>query len=264
MKGIVFHQYDGTGNFQQWKEEMTLVLLANDMWCFIEGEDLGEKKTVENRKQRAFAYIALNLSTSCRDCLRHLGSRDPKEAWKAVLARFERTTAASKMAVLDSLLNLRCGDSNLDYISQFNEYVNRLTSMEEKLGRDLKIAILLRGLPQRYDYLVGMIKVRENLPELEEVIQLISLEHQADSGPRLRAYTADAFKCDHRNHEVSRCWKLHPELAPICNMCRQRGHLQKRCPSRKGAVERPVEQTTANYVKQEVDYVLDDMPPISL
>jgi hypothetical protein len=66
------------GSFQQWKEEMTLVLLANDMYCFIEGTDTGEKKTADYRKQRAFALIALNLSRCCRDCLRHLDSRDPK------------------------------------------------------------------------------------------------------------------------------------------------------------------------------------------
>jgi hypothetical protein len=253
-------------SFQHWKEEMTLILIANDMWGFIDGEDLGEKKTLESRKQRAFAILSLNLSRSCRDCLRHLESRDPKEAWNAIIARFERTTAASKMATLDSLLNLRCGDSVLDYVSQFNEHVNRLASMGEKLGRDLKIAILLRGLPPRYEYLASMIKVRENLPELEDVIQLIFLERQTESiGPRVQVhYASETVKCDHRNHDVSRCWKLHPELAPVCNICHQRGHMQKRCPNRRGdPVGRPVEQAAANYVKQDLgDF--DEMLPISL
>jgi hypothetical protein len=86
---------------------MTLVLLAGNVWCFIAGEDQGDKKAVKHRKQRAFAILALNLSRSCRDCLRHLDSRDSKEAWHAIMARFERTTPATKMAVLDSLLNIQ-------------------------------------------------------------------------------------------------------------------------------------------------------------
>jgi hypothetical protein len=143
MKGVVFNQYDGTGGFQQWKEELTLILLANDMYCFIDGSEqaLGDKKTLDYRKQRAYAIIALNLSRSCRDCLRHVVSRDPKEAWEAVLARFEQTSASTKMAVLDTLLGLRCGSSMLDYVSKYNECVSRLTSMGETLGKDLKVAI---------------------------------------------------------------------------------------------------------------------------
>jgi hypothetical protein len=143
LKGVLINQYDGTGDFQQWKEEVILVLLANDMFCFVNGTDPGNKKTADSRKQRAFAIIALNLSRSCRDCLRHLNSHDPKEAWDAVLSRFEQTSAATKMAVLDSLLGLRCGNSVLDCVSKFNEYVNRLTIIEETLGKDLKVAISL-------------------------------------------------------------------------------------------------------------------------
>ena len=49
LKGVLFKQYDGTKSFQQWKGELTLVLLANDMYCFIEGTDTGDKKTVDGR-----------------------------------------------------------------------------------------------------------------------------------------------------------------------------------------------------------------------
>jgi hypothetical protein len=175
LKGVVFNQYDGTGSFQQRKEELTLVLLANDMWCFIEGTDSGDKKTSDQRKQRAFAIIALNLSRSCRDCLRGMDTKDRKEAWDAVLSRFEQTTPATKMAVLDALLNMRCGSSVLEYVSAFNGHVARLSSMDKRLGKDLKDAMFLRGLPMRY-YLVSSIKVREKLPELEEVVQLVLIE----------------------------------------------------------------------------------------
>jgi hypothetical protein len=222
------------------------------MFCFVDGTDPGDKKTADSRKQRAFAIIALNLSRSCRDCLRHLNSRDPKEAWGAVLARFEQTSAATKMALLDSLLGLRCGNSVLDYVSKFNEYVNRLTSMEETLGKDLKVAIFLRGLPTKYQYLVSMIKVREKLPEVDEVIRLVFLETQAGTDvPGGEALTVNTVQCTHWIHEPAKCWWLHPELTPICHNCRQRGHLRRNCPNGKGgAIDSQTMTATTNSVKQ--------------
>jgi hypothetical protein len=74
LKGIVFNQYNGTGSFQSWKEEIRLVLMANDLWCFIDGSDQGDKKMADTHSNKAYAIIALNLSRSCRDCLRSLGS----------------------------------------------------------------------------------------------------------------------------------------------------------------------------------------------
>lgn len=255
MKGIVFNLYDGTGSFQQWKEEMTLVLLANDMYCFIEGTDTGDKKTSDYRKQRAFALIALNLSRSCRDCLRHLESRDPKQAWEAVLARFERTSAAAKMAVLDTLLNLRCGESMLDYVSKFNECVGRLESMEEKLGKDLKVAIFLRGLPKKCRYLVDSIKVRERFPEIEEVINLALMEARYERNEFAEeVHMAERPRCAHANHEPSKRWVVHPELGPVCHNCGRKGHIKRDCPDGKGgAMESKRMTATADYAKQESD-----------
>ena len=64
-----------------------MILLANDLYCFVEGTDPGDKKTTDQlqRRQKAFAIIALNLSRSCRDCFSHLESKDLKEAWEAAL-----------------------------------------------------------------------------------------------------------------------------------------------------------------------------------
>jgi hypothetical protein len=118
-KGVVFNKYDGTGSFQSWKEEMQLMLMANDLWGFVDGTDSGDKKSADSRRQKAYAVIALNLSHSCRDCLRSLDSQDPKEAWGAVIARFDKPSASAKMALLDSVLNLRVTGTVLEYISSF-------------------------------------------------------------------------------------------------------------------------------------------------
>jgi hypothetical protein len=140
--------------------------------------------------------------------------------------------------------------------------------MDEKLGRDQKIAILLRGLPPRYKYLVSMIKVQDKSPELEEVVQLILMESQNSNEytesemPGGQVHSADTVCCDHRNHDPLRCWKLHPELAPWCSICKQQGHTQRRCPHRRGdAVESPHDlKQVASYA----DKFKHDARPITL
>jgi hypothetical protein len=77
------------------------------------------------------------------------------------------------MAVLATLHGLRCGDLMLEYVSRFYKCVSCLTSFDGKLGKELTVAILLRGLPPKYSNIVSSIKVRERLPEIEEVINLV-------------------------------------------------------------------------------------------
>jgi hypothetical protein len=119
--------------------------MANGLWGFIEGEDTGDKKTQATRSLAAFAIISINLTDSARNVVRQLGSRDPKEVWNALLAEFDQSTPATKMALLDFLLGLRCTSTVLAYVSDFQVTIMKLRSMEVRLDEDLTIAMVLRG-----------------------------------------------------------------------------------------------------------------------
>jgi hypothetical protein len=153
------------------------------------------------------------------------------QAWEAVMARFDKPSASVKMALLDSLLNLRCAGMVVDYISSYNELLNRLKGMGEVFGKDLQVAILLRGLPSSYAHMVAMVKLREELPPVEGVISMIMMHDKHERRDEPDASQAYTVQCDHNGHEASRCWKLHPELVPTCYACGMRGHIKKRCPS---------------------------------
>jgi hypothetical protein len=100
-------------DFRVWREKIELYLMANGLWTLIEGEDTGDKKTRAQRSLAAYAIISINLTDTARNVVRRLGSRDPREVWNALIAEFDQTTPATKMALLDFILGLRCTTSIL-------------------------------------------------------------------------------------------------------------------------------------------------------
>ena len=79
------------------------------------------KKTQSTRSLASYAIIStiINLTDSAQNMVRRLGSRDPKEVCNALLVEFDQTTPATKMALLDFVLDLPCTSSVLVYVSDF-------------------------------------------------------------------------------------------------------------------------------------------------
>jgi hypothetical protein len=172
FKDYAVSQFDGQMAFWVWREKIELYLMANRLWRFIKGEDAGNKKTQATRSYAlilaayTYAIISINLTDSARNMVRRLGLRDPiaKEVWNALIAEFDQTTPATKMALLDFMLGLRCTSSVLVYVSDFQVTVMKLKSMDVNLDEDLTVAMVLRGLPQHFE----VIKHVHNICEFDK------------------------------------------------------------------------------------------------
>jgi hypothetical protein len=122
----------------------------------------------------------------------------------------------------------------------------KLKSMEVRLDEDLTIAMVLRGLPQTFETFTNSIKHREKMPTLDRLFLMICLEEKLVAQARgvgnpeqpvthtSYAYVADTPKgscpeCGRLGHNRDGCWRLHPELAPLCGRCEQRGHSTRNC-----------------------------------
>ena len=100
--GLIFRIFDGK-DFQGWKEVIILFLMGLNLWNIVQGFEQakkGEKAEFEARRQKAYAVLSLNLSDSCRDCIRDLEGPDPVLAWGAILKRFESGTPLNVFSCL--------------------------------------------------------------------------------------------------------------------------------------------------------------------
>ena len=87
---------------------MILFLMGLNLWNIVQGFEhakKGEKMEFEARRQQAYAILSLNLSSSCRDCLRDLEGPDPSLAWNAIVKKFQSKSPLSKLMMLDELIS---------------------------------------------------------------------------------------------------------------------------------------------------------------
>jgi hypothetical protein len=237
-------------DFRIWREKLELYLMANGLWGFIEGEDTGNKKTQSTRFLAAYAIISINLTDSAQNVVRRLGSRDPKEVWNPLVAELEQKTPASKMALLELLLGLRCTSTVVTFVSDFQVTVTQLKSMGVVLDEDLTVVMMLRGLPQRFELFVNTIKHKERMPTLDKLVSMICLEdkvmkhgdrpHMFSMPERREAHSTVTIKsdgecpeCGKRGRSLKYCWKLHPELAVYCQHCKRQGHSESQSRKKK-------------------------------
>mmetsp|Transcript_21122 Transcript_21122/g.27724 ORF Transcript_21122/g.27724 Transcript_21122/m.27724 type:complete len:135 (+) Transcript_21122:66-470(+) len=124
---LIFKIFDGK-NFREWKELMILFLMGLGLWTVVSNK-FEESKTDEDskpelalleKKMKAYAILSLNLTSSCRDCLRDLPNQDPASAWEAILKKFEARTPLDKLMALDELISFALDPNDIpDSLSRF-------------------------------------------------------------------------------------------------------------------------------------------------
>jgi len=251
---LIFNIFDGK-NFREWKELMILFLMGCGLWNLVnrslESESEEFKAEVATRegtlefqekKQKAYAILSLNLSSSCRDCIRALDGTDPAAAWEAIVRKFEGKTPLDNLLALDELLafTLSCDDIP-GSISKFRQIIEHLKGLNIELDEHLYIALLLRNLPEKFNPLATNLRHREEIT-FDIAIDAIESEAKAfdvkpdnqtmgqSTSSEVLVVTNDFCQhCKKPGHTKRGCWKLHPNLAPFCDFCGGKGHWGTNC-----------------------------------
>jgi len=213
----------GSANYRTWKFSMRMVLQAKDLWEVVSGEeDKPESgKAAENwekKARKALASIALALSASEKehiiDCI------TPKAAWDVLEKLYEGKGRNRKFMLLQELFRMSMEGEKMDsYLRAVREKMSELSTIGLRLEDDIKLAIILNGLPERYRYLVVSLEKQEKIDFDELAARLLEEEKKVDPGGNtgITALLAKNRKADMRD----------------CHYCGQEGHWKRDCPVRK-------------------------------
>jgi gag-polypeptide of LTR copia-type/Domain of unknown function (DUF4219) len=168
----------GSSNYRTWKFSMRMVLQAKDLWEVVSGGEVkptGEEAVAwEKKARKALADIALSVSAVEKENI--IECTTLKAAWDILEKLYERKGRNRKfMLVLQELFRMSMSEGGkMDvYLRGVREKMSELSTVGLKLEDDIKLAIMLNGLPERYRYLVVRLEKEETIDFDEARVGLV-------------------------------------------------------------------------------------------
>ena len=199
---------------------MRMVLQARDLWEVVNGEEVkpeAEKagQAWEKKARKALATIALALSAAEKEHI--IECTTPKAAWEVLEKLYEGKGRNRKFMLLQELFRHSLGmTEGMDsYLRAIREKLSELSTVGLKLEEDVKLAIILNGLPERYRYLVVSLEKQETIDFDELTARL--LEEELKINPPMS--TTMAMTAKRNSGGKVQCWG-----------CGEEGHVRKDCP----------------------------------
>src|SRR5579859_908019 len=157
----------GSANYRTWKFSMRMVLQVKDLWEVVTGEEVkpeAEKagQAWERKARKALASIALALSAAEKEHI--IESTTLKAPWDILEKLYEGKGRNRKFMLLQELFKMSMEGETMDsYLRAVREKMSELSTIGLKLEDDIKLAIILNGLPERYRYLVVSLEKQETI-----------------------------------------------------------------------------------------------------
>jgi gag-polypeptide of LTR copia-type/Domain of unknown function (DUF4219)/Zinc knuckle len=218
----------GSANYRTWKFSMRMVLQARDLWEVVSGEEMKPEAEAtaqlawEKKARKALATIALALSAAEKEHI--IESTTPKTAWDILEKLYEGKGRNRKFMLLQELFRMSMKEESMDtYLRAVREKMSELSTVGLKLEDDIKLAIILNGLPERYRYLVVSLEKEEKIDFDELAARLLEEEMKVNPEATMTAlmskknlYSGGGFV----------------EREYHCYGCGELGHLKRNCPKR--------------------------------
>lgn len=179
-------------------------------------------------RQRVYNALISSLDdTHVGIIVTEVAEGDAQGAWRILLRKYERNTAASRNQLRRELHTLRLGDAEGvdEYKARALHIASRLRAAKEVVGDGEVLFCLLEGLTPAYDM------VRQAL-EVQDVVDLeAACSHLREVEDKIRRRSTGAESAVQLNKMSSG----EPSPTRPCLVCRENGHFTWACPKRRAS-----------------------------
>lgn len=206
---------------------MEMLLTREELWYVIDTP----KPTVnssqwEKDDKKARATMGLCIAESQYGLIK--AATSAKDFWCNLKKYHEKVTVTSRVSMLKRLCNLNLlEDGDLEcHLFEVEELFDRLTQAGQELAESLKVAMILRSLPESYS---GLVTALEGRPDEDLTLELVKSklldeferrkERSVQSSGEYPSEMKALKSLSNRNTSEWRCFR-----------CKQKGHLKSDCP----------------------------------
>src|SRR5436190_16908335 len=213
---------------------MRMVFQAKDLWSVVSGEEVkpeAEKagQAWEKKARKALATIALALSAAEKEHV--IECTTPKAAWDILEKLYEGKGRNRKFMLLQELFRMSMEGGRMDsYLRAVREKMSELSTVGLKLEDNVKLAIILNDLPERYRYLVVSLEKQEMM-DFDELTARLLEEELKINPPTMTVHALMSKKNLYSGGGFV-------EKEYRCYGCGEVGHLKRDCPKREKEMPR--------------------------
>ena len=217
---------------------------------------------IQERNNTVWCHIALALDNNSllyirHDCLSSDGVGDGAKAWRRLQQRYSNVEKPTVVSLVRQISRLQLDENEKlsEYFIRAQELMSRLTEAGENISETLFNALVINGLPEKYEHFIVQesFNPAANFTELRTRLQnyddsrLQRSQAEEDSATAMHSGNTsgnkgpskpkgDCFVCGYPGHFAKQCSK---RSSAFCSKCKKRGHLPKACRSSSKPTTKP-------------------------